>query len=64
MVNRIDIEGYVKSIEHRELGFSKDPLKSGASLMELIREKIPRNWLSYVIRTIYNAGGFLRLFYG
>ena len=64
MVNRLDIEGYVKSIEHRELGFSEDLLKSGASLLELIRKKIPQNWLGYVIRIIYNAGGFLRPFYG
>lgn len=64
MANRLGIEGYMKSVAHRELGFSEDLLKSGVSLLELLRKKIPSGWLSTVIRIIYNAGGFLRPFYG
>ena len=64
MANSLDIEGYVKSIAHRELRFSEDLLKTGVSLLEVLRKKIPQAWLSTVIRIIYNAGGFLRPFYG
>lgn len=64
MANSLDIEGYVKSIAHRELRFSEDLLKTGVSLLEVLKKKIPQAWLSTVIRIIYNAGGFLRPFYG
>ena len=64
MSNSLDIEGYVKSIAHRELRFSGDLLKTGISLLEALKKKIPQSWLSTVIRIIYNAGGFLRPFYG
>lgn len=64
MANSLDIEGYVKSIAHRELRFSEDLLKTGVSLLEVLRKKIPQAWLRTVIRIIYNAGGFLRPFYG
>ncbi|SDM07860.1 hypothetical protein SAMN04487833_1644 [Sarcina sp. DSM 11001] len=64
MSNSLDIEGYVKSIAHRELRFSGDLLKTGISLLEVLKKKIPQSWLSTVIRIIYNAGGFLRPFYG
>ena len=64
MSNSLDIEGYVKSIAHRELRFSEDLLKTGISLLEVLKKKIPQAWLITVIRIIYNAGGFLRPFYG
>ena len=64
MANSLDIEGYVKSIAHRELRFREDLLKTGVSLLEVLKKKIPQAWLSTVIRIIYNAGGFLRPFYG
>ena len=64
MASSLDIEGYVKSVAHRELRFSEDLLKTGVSLLEALRKKIPQAWLSTVIRIIYNAGGFLRPFYG
>lgn len=63
MANRLDIEGYVKSVAHRELEFSEELLKSGVSLLELMRSRMPGGWLQTVIRIIYNAGGFLRPLY-
>ena len=54
----------MKSVAHRELQFSEDLLKTDVSLLEALRKKIPQAWLSTVIRIIYNAGGFLRPFYG
>jgi len=63
MANTLDIEGYVKSVAHRELEFGEELLKSGLSLLNLLRARMPGGWLQTIIRIIYNAGGFLRPLY-
>ena len=59
MANELDINGHLKSIGHRMLGFSTELLKSGISLLAILRSSIHDGWLKVIIRTIYNAGAFL-----
>lgn len=56
--NTNNINGYLKSIAYRELGFSEELLKSGVSLLDEIRSSMV-GWLEKILTIIYNAGGFL-----
>ena len=62
-VNATDIDGNLRSIGHRELGFSEELLKSGISLLEKLRSSIPEGWLKTILRVIYNAGARIQAFY-
>ena len=57
-LNRILIDGILKSFGYRQLGFSEKLLKSTDSLLdELIASYA--NWLETIIRVIYNSGASL-----
>ena len=62
-INESDIDGYLKSIGHRELGFSEELLKSSVSLLSELKRSIPEGWLRAIIRFLYNSGAFLCPFY-
>lgn len=64
MMNRFDVEGQLKSIGYRLLGFGEELLKSGSSLLDQMRRSIPGEWFKKMLRCIYNSGGVLRPFYG
>ena len=57
--NEDNINGYLKSIGHRFLGFPEELLKSEVSLLSELRKRQQLDWLRTVIRTIYNAGAKL-----
>lgn len=57
-VNQLRIDGYLKSIGYRLLGFSLELLNSCMSLLSKLRSSTPE-WLETILRFIYNAGGFL-----
>lgn len=59
MANIIQIDGYLKSIGYRELGFSTELLKSGISLLQKLRSSVTKGWLNIVLKMIYNSGGRL-----
>ena len=63
MANITQIDGYLKSIGYRELGFSAELLKSGISLLEKLRSSVPKGWLCIILRMIYNSGGRLEACY-
>lgn len=63
MKNHLNIDGHLKSIAYRELGFSVELLKSGISLLTALRGSIPDGWLRAVIRYIYNSGNSLLAYY-
>ena len=56
--NQLRIDGLLKSVGYRLLGFSEVFLKSGLSLLAGIRET-GAGWLGTILRVIYNAGNFL-----
>lgn len=58
MANQLRIDGYLKSVGYRLLGFSEELLNSGMSLLTELRSSIPE-WLETILRFIYNPGGFL-----
>lgn len=58
MINYLRIEGYLKSIGHRLLGFAQELLESRISLLKKIRLS-NHCWLEAILRMIYNSGGFL-----
>jgi len=58
-LNTPDINGHLKSIGHRELGFSKELLNSSVSLLGKLMRSIPHGWLRNILRMIYNSGAFL-----
>ena len=62
-LNREDIDGHMKSIGHRLLGFSEALLRSEASMLDGLRRLLPEGWLKVILRTIYNSGGRLATFY-
>ena len=62
MANRLNIEGQMKSIGYRLLGFNEELLKSGISLLLHMRSSIPDAWLKTVLRYIYNSGNTLQPF--
>ena len=59
LANEDNINGYLKSIGHRLLGFTEELLMSEASLLSEFRARQPYSWLKTVIRTLYNAGAKL-----
>ena len=58
MVNRLRIDGYLKSVGYRFLGFGQGLLEVRVSLLEKIRLSNDC-WLEAILRMIYNSGGFL-----
>lgn len=58
ILNYFRIDGYLKSIGHRFLGFGDELLNTQISLLENIRLSNGR-WLEAILRMIYNSGGFL-----
>jgi hypothetical protein len=56
MANAANIDGLLKSIGHRELGYSTELLESSVSLLKELRSSIPKGWLKEILRVIYNAG--------
>lgn len=58
MADQEYINGYMRSLGCRMLGFSEDFLNSGISLLERLR-KSSSHWLEIILRFIYNSGGFL-----
>ena len=59
MVNEFTIDGLMKSIAFRELGYTKELLYSSISLLSHLKSSIPDGWLSVIIRYIYNSGNKL-----
>ena len=62
--NRSNIEGQLKSIGYRLLGFGEELLRSDSSLLTRLRSSAPAAWLRTVLRYIYNSGNSLPPFYG
>lgn len=58
MANQEYINGYMKSLGYRMLGFSEDLLNSKVSLLSKLRES-SEVWLETILRVIYNSGGCL-----
>ena len=56
--NHENIDGFMKSIGYRFLGFGEDLLNSKISLLTHLR-KSSELWLETIIRIIYNSGGRL-----
>ena len=63
MMNWLNIDGHIKSVAHRELGFSAELMKSGVSLLKELRNSIPEGWLKEILRIVYNSGGKLSACY-
>lgn len=63
IINEFNIEGHMKSIGYRLLGFSKELLETGISLLSHMRSSMPAAWLKIVMRYIYNSGNALEAFY-
>ena len=57
--NKTDIDGYLKSVGHRLLGYGEELLYSTVSLLEKMMCSVD-NWLGIILRMIYNSGGQLR----
>ena len=60
-LNRRDIEGYIRSIGHRMLGYSEELLTASVSLHDTMKSSVKR-WLGVILRMIYNSGGELQPF--
>ena len=58
MANELRIDGTLKSVGCRDLGFDEALLCSGISLLERLRQTSER-WLETIHTIIYNSGGFL-----
>lgn len=56
--NQQRIDGYLKSIGYRLLGFGEELLKSSMPLLENLRSST-LEWLETILRFLYNSGGFL-----
>lgn len=61
-LNRTDIEGNIRSIGHRMLGFSEELLTSRVSLLDAMKSSV-KQWLGIILRMIYNSGGELQSFH-
>ena len=59
VLNRLNIEGYLRSNAYRELDYPEEVFTSGRSLLSQLRRSSHGAWLCTVIRIIYNSGGFL-----
>lgn len=57
--NKTDIDGYLKSVGYRLLGFKEELLYSTVSLLDEMKSSID-NWLGIILRIIYNSGGRLQ----
>lgn len=64
MANRFNMEGQMRSIGYRLLGFREELLMSDSSLLVHLRSSIPGSWLKIILRYIYNSGNSLQPFYG
>ena len=58
MANELRIDGTLKSVGCRDLGFDEVLLRSGISLLERLRQTSAR-WLETIHTFIYNSGGYL-----
>ena len=58
MVNHLRIDGYLKSVGYRLLGFGEELLSTSMSLLDKLRSS-NEEWLETILRFIYNSGGFL-----
>ena len=58
MVNHQRIDGYLKSVGYRLLGFGEELLSTSMSLLDKLRSS-NEEWLETILRFIYNSGGFL-----
>ena len=58
-LNATDIDGHLKSIGYRELGFSKELMNTSVSLLRELMRSIPHGWLRIILRFICNSGAFL-----
>ena len=56
--NRTDIDGYLKSVGYRLLGYGEGLLYSTVSLLEKMKCSVD-SWLGIILRMIYNSGGRL-----
>lgn len=56
--NAVQIDGYLKSVYSRVSSSGPELLKTGDSLLQLLREE-GCGWLATVNRAIYNTGGWL-----
>lgn len=63
-INSPDIDGSLKSVAHRELGFTEELLKSSVSLLDELRSSLPEGWLKTILRILYNSGARLSPVYG
>lgn len=63
MANQLNMEGHLKSIGYRLLGFSEELLKSSISLLSHLKSSVPDEWLRIILRYIYNSGNSLEPFY-
>lgn len=53
-------EGYLRNAIYRLLDHSNDFLLSGTPLLSFIKHlDVSPNWLGYILRVIYNCGGYL-----
>lgn len=57
-INRTLIDGLLKSLAHRQLGFSEKLLGSADSLLDELKASY-EFWLETIVRTIYNSGARL-----
>jgi hypothetical protein len=57
--NKTDIDGCLKSVGYRLLGYGEELLYSTVSLLEKMKCSVD-NWLGIILRMIYNSGGRLR----
>ena len=62
-LNRTDIEGYVRSVGHRMMGYSEELLRTSVSLLDAMKSSV-KQWLSVILRMIYNSGGELQPYQG
>lgn len=63
MINRLNINGHLRSIGYRVLGFQEELLDSTVSLLEYLQNSIPDGWLRIILRFIYNSGNSLQPVY-
>ena len=57
--NKADIDGHMRSVGYRLLGYGEELLYSTVSLLERMMSSAD-NWLGIILRMIYNSGGRLR----
>ena len=60
ILNQFNMEGHMKSIGYRLLGFKEELLRSSSSLLGQIRRSMPDAWLRTILRYLYNSGNSLQ----